>query len=130
MCCSSSSVSLPCERIELEDRGAALIELTQIDEALGKLAQLRVVEAAGDLLAIARDERHRRALVDELDRRLGLFGLGADFRGDQFGDASVVVSHLVLGFCEFGGATLVRPRIERNRVVVRPPLPLRGRGLE
>ncbi len=44
-----------------------LVELTQVTQALLERAQLAVVEAAGDLLAVPGDERDRRALVQELD---------------------------------------------------------------
>ena len=56
----------------IEDRGAALLQFAQIAEPLLERAQLRVVEHAGRFLAVARDERHRRAAVQKLDRRLHL----------------------------------------------------------
>ena len=55
-----------------KDRGAALLKLAQIPQPLFQRAKLRVVEHAGDFLAVARDERHRRAAVQKLDRRLHL----------------------------------------------------------
>ena len=51
------------------DRAADGTELAQIDQALGKQAELAVIEPSRNLLAIARDERHRRALGEELHRR-------------------------------------------------------------
>ena len=49
----------------LEDGRAAILQLAQIAEPLLELAQLRVVEPAGLLLAVARDERHGRALAEQ-----------------------------------------------------------------
>ena len=50
-----------------QHRGPALVEFAQVAEALLEGAELPVVEAAGDLLAVARDERHGRALVEQPD---------------------------------------------------------------
>ena len=50
-----------------QHRLAALLQLLQIAEPLLQLAQLRVIEPAGPLLAIARDERHGRALGQQFD---------------------------------------------------------------
>ena len=70
-----------------DDRVAPGVELAHIDQALGEQTQLVVVEPAGDLLAIARDERHGRAFVEQLDGRSGLLRLGADLGRDDGGDA-------------------------------------------
>ena len=68
-----------------EDRRAALLKLAQIAQPLFQRAQLRVVEHAGDFLAVARDERHRRAAVQKLDRRLHLLRAHAKlFRNPLF----------------------------------------------
>ena len=56
----------------VEDRGAALFQLAQVAEPLLQRAQLRIVEHARRLFAVARDEGHRRAAVQKLDRRLDL----------------------------------------------------------
>ena len=56
----------------IEDRAAALLQLAQIAEPLLQRAELRVVEHAGDFLAVACDEGHRRAAVQKLDGRLHL----------------------------------------------------------
>ena len=77
----------------LEDGVAAAVELAQVDEPFGERAQLRVVEAAGRLLAVARDERHRRAFVDQLHRGFHLIGPGVDLGPDQSRDALVVFGH-------------------------------------
>ena len=51
-----------------QHRDAAVFQLAQVAEALFQLAQLRIVEAAGLLFAIARDERHRCAFGQQLHR--------------------------------------------------------------
>ena len=58
---------------------AALFELTQVIQALFQRAQLRVVEPAGGLLAIARHKRHRGAAIEQRDRRLDLLLAYAQF---------------------------------------------------
>ncbi len=62
------------------------IELAQVGQPLLELAQLGIVQAAGRLLAVAGDERHRRALVQERYRRAHLLGPGADLLGDDADD--------------------------------------------
>lgn len=69
-----------------EDRGAAVLHLAQVGQPRFEVAQLGVVEAAGDLLAVARDERHGRAFVEQADGGLHLRQLGADLVGDGLGD--------------------------------------------
>ena len=66
----------------VEDRGAPLLQLAQIVEPLFERAQLRVVERAGGLLAIARDERHRRAAVEQRDGGIDLRLAHAELFGD------------------------------------------------
>ena len=50
-----------------EHRVAALVQFAQIVQALRERAELAVVEAARDLLAVPRDEGHGRALVEQPD---------------------------------------------------------------
>jgi hypothetical protein len=50
---------------------------------------LRVVERAGDFLAVARNERNRCAAVEQRDRRLDLLFTHAEL----FGDLSMNVCH-------------------------------------
>ena len=69
-----------------EDRRAALLQLAQVAQALLERAQLRVVEPAGGLLAIARDEGHRGALVQQRDRRGHLTRRNGQFLGDPIED--------------------------------------------
>ena len=70
-----------------QDRRAALFQFTQVAQALLQQAQLGVVEAAGDLLAVARDERHGGAAVEKIHRRAHLFGPGGDVVGNALFDA-------------------------------------------
>ena len=70
----------------LEDRRAALFQLAQVAQALLQLAQLGVVEAAGDFLAVAGDERHRGALVEQRDGGGDLRRPRADIGGDALFD--------------------------------------------
>ena len=66
--------------------GLALLEVAQVGQAVVKRAQCDVVHAARGLLAIARDERDRRPLIDERDHGLdasgGLIQLGGEGRDD------------------------------------------------
>ena len=52
----------------IEDDGAPLFQLAQIAQAFVERAQLGVIERAGHLLAIAGDERHRGAAIEQLHR--------------------------------------------------------------
>ena len=70
----------------LDDGLAAVFHLAEIDEALGQLAQLRVVEAAGRFLAVARHEGHRGAFIEQADGGGHLLRLRADFTGDGIED--------------------------------------------
>ena len=63
----------------VEDRLAPLLELAQIGQALFQSAQLRIVEGAGQLLAVAGDERDRCAAVEQRYRRLHLLVAYAKF---------------------------------------------------
>ena len=53
----------------LQHGGAPVLQLAQVAEALLQLAELRVVEAARLLLAVAGDERHGRAFAEQLHGR-------------------------------------------------------------
>ena len=52
-----------------EDRRPPRLHLAQVAEPVGEGAELRVVEPAGRLLAVARDEGHRRPAVEQRRRR-------------------------------------------------------------
>ena len=70
----------------LEDGGAPLLELAQIAQALVERAQLRIVERAGRLLAIAGDERHRGAAVEQRHGGLDLLRAHAELFRDLLGN--------------------------------------------
>jgi hypothetical protein len=52
--------------------GAARLQIAQILEPVGQLAQLILVQAASDFLAVARNKRNRIALVQQRDCALDL----------------------------------------------------------
>ena len=64
-----------------EHRLATLLQLPKVFESLLQLAQLRVIEAAGPLLAVAGDERHRRTLGQQIDNSRHLAGADAKLAG-------------------------------------------------
>ena len=70
----------------LEDRGAAGFEFAQVTQPFFQQAQLRVVQAVGGLLAVARNERHGRAFVEQCDGSGDLDGFGRDFGGETMFD--------------------------------------------
>ncbi len=69
-----------------QHRRAALFQLAQIGQPAFQVAQLGVVQAAGDFLAVAGDERHAGAFVEQGDGGMRLGSLGTDFIGDGLGD--------------------------------------------
>src|SRR5690349_6895557 len=77
-------LSLLADRFE--NGGAPVLELAQIAQAFFERAQLRVVERAGRLLAVAGDERNRRAAVEQLHGGADLLGAHAELAGDLSGD--------------------------------------------
>ena len=76
-----------------QDRIAPLVQFAQINQPLGQVSQLRIVEPAGDFLAVAGDEGHRRAFIQQPDGRFGLFGFRGDLRRDDRGDTLDVDCH-------------------------------------
>ena len=70
----------------IEDRFAAFLQLAQVAQPFFERAQLRIVERARRLLAVAGDERHGRAAVEQLHRRGDLTFGDAQFFGDALGD--------------------------------------------
>ena len=66
-----------------EDRQTARLEISQIDQPLLERAQLRVIETVGGFLAIAGNEGHGRAAVEQINRRLDLTGLNGKFGAQQ-----------------------------------------------
>jgi hypothetical protein len=74
----------------LEHRGAAVFQLAQVAQAGFQLTQLDVVQALGGLLAVAGDERHRGAAVQQfnggIDLRRPNLQLGGDLQNDLVQD--------------------------------------------
>ncbi len=66
----------------LQDRRAPLLQLAQVAQPVFERAQLRVVEHLGRFLAVAGDERHGGAAVEQLDGRLHLALAHAELIGD------------------------------------------------
>ena len=83
---SSSGVILPCSVIDSMMAARRVFQLAQVAQALFQHAQLRIVQAAGGFLAVARDERHGRALVEQGNGSGDLGGFGRDFGGDTLFD--------------------------------------------
>jgi hypothetical protein len=73
-----------------------LFELTQIGQPRFEFAQLHIVQTLGGLLAVARDEGHRRATVEQRDRSLDLRRAGLQLGGELEGDFRL---HMVCGRC-------------------------------
>ena len=59
-----------------------VFQLAQVPQPLLERAQLRVVERAGGFLAVARDEGHGCAAVEQVDRGLDLLFLDPEFFGN------------------------------------------------
>ena len=72
MAAASSSPSLPWRLDRLEDGLLALGQLAEPADAELDLADRHLVQVAGPLLAVPGDERHRVALVEQLDDALHL----------------------------------------------------------
>ena len=70
----------------LDDGRAAVFQLAQIAQPVFQQAQLRVVQAARRLLAVARDEGHRRALVEQGNGSGNLRRFGRDLGGESVFD--------------------------------------------
>ena len=73
---------LPLLRDRRQDRGAPLLELAQVAQALLQRSELGVVQRAGGFLAVPRDERNSGAAVEQLDGGGDLAVADAEFRGD------------------------------------------------
>ena len=63
-----------------------LFKFAQVDQAFFERTQLRIVQTASDFLTIARDERHGRTFVKQLDGGHHLRGFDVKFAGDLFFD--------------------------------------------
>ena len=73
----------------LQDGPPPLLQLAQVTQPLLERAQLRVVQGAGHLLAVAGDERHRGPAVEQPDRRADLPLAHPQFLGDPALDSGV-----------------------------------------
>ena len=71
----------------IEDRVAPTFHFAQVNQAFAEIAELRVVKAVGDFLAIAGDERDGRAFVDQSYRGRHLCRPRIDLGGDGGGKA-------------------------------------------
>ena len=69
-----------------DDRGAPVFQFAQVAQALFQQAQLDVVQAAGGFLAVARDEGHGGAFVQQGDGGGDLHRLGGQFEGEALFD--------------------------------------------
>src|ERR1700716_3960042 len=65
-----------------ENRDATFFEFAQVIQTLLQLAQLHIIERAGDLLAVTRNERNGGAAVEQRHRRLDLLLANAEFFGN------------------------------------------------
>ena len=70
-----------------EDRDAAVVQLAQVTQALFQVAQLGIVEAAGDFLAVAGDEGNGGAFVEQRHGGGDLLRAHAQLVGDTGIDA-------------------------------------------
>ena len=86
-------MSFSCSRIEAEDRRPPGLELAQVDEPVGEATQLSIVEPAGRLLAVARDEGNSSPSIEQRRGGGDLIGPRADFGCDGLRDAPVVDCH-------------------------------------
>ncbi|KCB33957.1 hypothetical protein L543_2294 [Bordetella hinzii L60] len=74
----------------VQDGQAALFELAQIGQADFKRAQGAVIQAAGGFLAVARDEGHGGAIVQQFHGRGHLAGSHRQFGGELLDDPGVI----------------------------------------
>ncbi len=73
----------------IENRGATLFQLAQVIQTLLQRSKLRIVERAGNFLAVTRNERNGGAAVEQRHRRLDLLFANAQF----FGNLTIDVCH-------------------------------------
>ena len=73
----------------LQDHRAPFRQLTQVPQPLLQRPQLRVVQCARRLLAVAGNERHGGPAVEQIDSRRHLTRTDAEFSGDRGGDGLV-----------------------------------------
>ncbi len=121
---ASSGVSFPCSAMLFDDRGAPILELAQVGQALVERAQLRVVEPAGGFLAIAGDEGHGGLVVEQRDRGVDLGHTNAETRqrlawqwGSWNGSMTAVGDILRARRARLQGARAVQTSDRGNQVV-------------
>ena len=78
----------------LEDRGAALVHLPEVDQPLFQFPQLGVVQSAGHLFPVTGDEGHGGAFVQQRDGGLHLLRADGEFGGERVDD---FVGHIPVG---------------------------------
>ena len=66
-----------------QDRRAPFFQFAQIEQAFIQITQMRVIQVAGGLLAIARDEGHGRTFVEQRHSSSDLMGPDSEFLGDD-----------------------------------------------
>ena len=69
-----------------QDRRAPFLQFAQIEQAFFQITQVRIVQIAGGLLAIARDEGHGRTFVEQRHRSRDLMRPDSEFLGDELND--------------------------------------------
>ncbi len=95
-----------------EDAGAAIVQFAQVAQALFQVAQLGVIQAAGDFFTVTGDERHGGAFIEQRYGGGDLLRAHAQF----FGDAVVDAEHKTLSTLErktdhADGGQTIEPRI-------------------
>ena len=81
-------------------RGAAIFQLAQVAEPVFEIAQLGIVKVVGDFLAIARNEGHRGALVEQLHGSSHLLRADGEFFGNAQRNALLEVGGHLRGKAE------------------------------
>src|SRR5690606_36349637 len=115
-------VELALARDGVQDRHAAAFQFADVEQAHFQLAQDRVVQSAGGLLAVAGDERHSGAGVQQIHGRRNLGGAGVEFRRQQPQDAGGI-DGMSLGFgTGHGHVCRVEPEQAAHFAI---PMPLR-----
>ena len=66
-----------------QDRRAPFLQFAQIEQAFIQITQMCVIQVAGGLLAIARDEGHGRTFVEQRHSSSDLMGPDSEFLGDD-----------------------------------------------
>ena len=85
----------------------ARFQFAQVLQALGEGAQLAVVQPAGRFFAVTGDERHGRAVVQEVNGSGDLRGAGGEFGGEYLGDVHGVPSEWGWVVWKWGGLFVV-----------------------